>query len=131
MNVVMISGYVLENDKAIYRKVEGSDIYEYYFLVYVHEPFTKTNSKIPVRASGDMANQCYASLCTDSYVEITGGLVRLNDDKSFYIQVKDLVYRRPKSKRVYQLTSSEFIETFAPSKLIERLVANSGTSEKN
>lgn len=128
MNSVTISGYVL--DKTIYRKCEDDPTkMEYYFLVYCYEPFTKTNSKIPVRAYGSLANECYAHLCTNCYVEVNGGLVRPNET-SFYVQVKDIVYRRPRSKRTYQYTSTEFIETFAPSQLIERLVSGDDGKKK-
>ena len=126
MNSVIVSGYVL--DKTIYRKCKDDPTkMEYYFLVYSYEPFTRTNSKIPIRAYGAMADECYAHLSTNCYVEITGGLVRPNES-TFYVQVKDIVYRRPKSKRIYHYTSTEFLDTFAPSKLIERLV--SGQNEK-
>lgn len=125
MNSVTLSGYVL--DKEIYRKSKEDDKYEYFFLLYCYEPFTKTHSKIPIRTSGTLATECYTNLTKNCYVEINGGLVK-KDDGTFYVQAKDLVFRRPKGKRTYQYTSTEFIETFAPSKLIERLV--NGEDEK-
>lgn len=130
MNLVIITGHVLDlkNFSRFKRSGEvGKTTYD--FLVLTNGQISNSLNKIPIRAVDDQALICYANLTTNSYVEIVGELVRPTADK-FYVHLRSITYKAPKTVRQYYIKSTDFIETYKPSKLIESMVTQEEMNKK-
>ena len=79
--------------------------------------------------SGWLADKCYAELQVGDYCEIVGELVRPSA-QIMYVLVKELIYKKPKSRKQVHIKTSEFIQTFKTTEVLERLVKKGMTSNE-
>lgn len=118
MNEVICNGYLQRKVHYVKDKITGN--YEYRFYLNVFSAKADGVSVIPFKCTGWLADEAYSKLQVGDYIEIIGELVREN--QIVYVLVKELVYKKPKSSRQVHIKTSEFLQTFQPSEVIERLV---------
>lgn len=115
MNVVTINGYT--KDKGKYSLNDG--VSEYLFIVNVVSPNKRTISPIPVKIEGHLADECQLKLNANDYVEITGELER--DGNKVYVLGFNMVHRASKDRTTYVMRSTQFLQTYAPAEIMERI----------
>lgn len=119
MNYCVFNGYV--EQKFAYNQDEEKK-FKFDFFVSV-ENDDGIARPIPFRAYGDMAVELYAKLQIGYYVEITSKFIRLAYNKNYFV-VKDLTYKAPKSEKQYYVKSSQLLEMYNPSDILEKVKKN-------
>ena len=119
MNEVICNGYLQKKVHYVKDSITGN--YEYRFYLNVFSNRAESVSIIPFKCTGWLADEAYAKLEVGDYVEIVGELVRDNP-QLMYVLVKELIYKKPKSRKQIHIKTSEFLQTFKPGEVIERLV---------
>ena len=118
MNTIAINGYVIEEGK--YVNNTELDQFEYQFFLKVYSTLTNSVSAIPCKCVGWLADKAYSNIIKNSYVELVGEIVREKENK-IYVLVTSMISKKPKGKRQYYIKTTEFLETYNPKNVIERL----------
>ncbi len=117
MNNITLTGYALEKGK--YSIVNGST--EYNFFLKCYSTYSKRVNNIPIKCRYELADKAYARIVGNAYIEIYGEL--LNDNGNIYVEAITLSIKLPKEKQNIYVRSTEFLELFSPSSIIERIKA--------
>lgn len=117
MNNVTLSGYAY--GKAKY-KLNPENNNECNFYIRCYSTYSKDSTLIPCKCEGWLADQAYAKLSENAYVEAYGELIRENSQK-IYVKLLTLSVKKPKCRTQFYIRSTEFIEAYSPKSVIERL----------
>ena len=116
MNVVIINGHMAKETQ--YLDCDGQ--YEFRFYLKVNSTYSQCVSAIPCKCIGWLADRAYAQCSENCYMEITGEIIRDENSKVF-VKVLNMVVKKPRSRRQFYLSASEFIKAYSPQSVLERL----------
>lgn len=117
MNFVICNGYLQKKSEYVKNDM-GQE--EFRFFLNSYSYYYKEAYPIPFKIVGDKATECYAKVEVGDYIEVTGELVRPNKT-SMYVVCKDVLIKKPKSKKEYYLKTTEFLEFYSPERLITKV----------
>jgi len=127
MNNVTINGYIYKNGSYTFNEEKGK--FEYNFYLKVHNPILNEAQGIKCKAVGWLADECTSNMCENCYVEVIGSLANSKTGKT-YVLVNSITYKKPKSKRQFYIKTTEFLEYFKPTSILERLKVNEQNKKK-
>ena len=68
-----------------------------------------------------MCDYCYAELSEGCYLEVIGQLDRHSKYHPLYVFVTNLVVQKPRSRRQMQIRTTDFLQTYQPAKVLQRI----------
>lgn len=116
MNVVCLMGYMAKET----QYVENDGQYEYRFYLKVNSTYSQSVSAIPCKCIGWLADRAYAQCSENSYMEILGEIVR-DENSKVYVRVLNMITKKPRSRRQFYLSATEFIKAYNPYDVLERV----------
>ena len=119
MNVVVLIGYMAKET----RYVEVNGQYEFQFYLKVNSTYSNTVSAIPCKCIGWLADRTYANVSENTYMEITGEIIR-DENSKVYVRVLNLVSKKPRGRRKFSISATEFIKAYNPYDVLERIDKN-------
>ena len=116
MNYLIINGYVQSRKNYLVGE-NGQN--EFRFFISATSLTLDESFPVPVKCLGKLADEAQCQINEGYYVEVLGELIRISA-KECYVLARELKFIPPKSKTAYYMKSSEFLELFSPSKILER-----------
>lgn len=126
MNICVLSGFLQKKTQYLKNK-EG--ITEFRFFLNVYSPVEKSMSSLPIKCKGRLADECYSKLKVGYYLEVVGEMVRPSPQQ-VYAVAHTISFKTPSGEKVVHIRTTEFLEMFDTSKVIERLQVNKSGKKK-
>lgn len=118
MNNITINGYVRK--KTQYLKNDKTDKYEFKFYVNCYNPLLQKNQVLPCKCEGWLADECYTNFSEGCYVEVNGSFAMADNNRG-YIMANSILYKKPKSRRQFYISSKDFLQYYNPTDVLERV----------
>lgn len=126
MNICVLSGFLQKKTQYIKNDTGES---EFRFFLNVYSPVEKTMNCLPILCKGKLADECYARLKVGYYLEVIGEMVRPSPQQVFAI-AHTLSFKTPTGEKVVHIRTTEFLEMFDTSKVLERLQVDKSGKKK-